>query len=175
MNGRGNARRQVQTGEREQAAILGQQAHHDRLAELGRHGRDAYVDHAGAELDGEATVLGQALFRNVETGHELEPQRHRVGDLRVGLGLDVQHAVDAVADAQALLLRLDVDVGSAHPQGFGEQRIEQAHDRCVFGARAVEAEQVAEVLVDARELGPELPGEADDVFGVSVGAVNRAE
>ena len=40
-----------------------------------------------------------------------------------------QHAVDAVADAQEVLLRLEVDVGGAALDRVGEQRRDQAHHR----------------------------------------------
>ena len=40
-----------------------------------------------------------------------------------------QHAVDAVADAQEVLLGLEVDVGSAAVDRVGEQRRNQAHHR----------------------------------------------
>ena len=42
-------------------------------------------------------------------------------DLRIGLGLQVQHAVDAETHMQVALLRLDVDVGGAHLGGVFEQ------------------------------------------------------
>ena len=85
----------------EQAAALVEQAHHHRLAVLRRHGRDAHVDLGVAHLDVEAAVLRQALLRDVQPGHELQAQHQRRGDLGVGLGLHVQHAVDAEADDAA--------------------------------------------------------------------------
>ena len=71
----------------------------------------------------EAAVLRQALFGDIETGHQLQAQHQRRGDLGVGLGLHMQHAVDAEADEQRLFLRLDVDVRGARLQRFLEHRL----------------------------------------------------
>ena len=63
------------------------------------------------ELD--AAVLRQALLGDVQLGHDLQARDDRrleVLDLRRDRGFH-QHAVNAVADAQLVLERLDVDVG----------------------------------------------------------------
>ena len=87
-----------------------------------------------------------------------------------------QHAVDAVADAQEVLLGLEVDVGGAALDRVGEQRRDQAHHRLrvlvALGDRgvvdlagldllqdAVDRELVAVVVLD-RALDLRLAGEA---------------
>jgi hypothetical protein len=61
--------------------------------------------------DAEASVLGQALFGDVEVGLELQTGRDGGSDAYVCLQMLVQHPVDAQAHAQDLLVRLDMDVG----------------------------------------------------------------
>ena len=116
-------------------AALGKQAHHHRFAVLRRHGGNTHIDRLVASLDVEAAVLRQALFRNIEARHELQAQDQRRGDLGVGLGLHVQHAVDAEADVQLGFLRLDMDVGSAHLRRILEHRLQQLDDRRIFQRR----------------------------------------
>ena len=53
-------------------APRGFRPHDHRFAELRRQGGNTYVDRVAAHLDVEAAILWQALFRNVEPGHQLE-------------------------------------------------------------------------------------------------------
>jgi hypothetical protein len=105
---------------------------------------------------------GAGLLRDVQAGHDLQAQHQGRGDLRVGLGLDVQHAVDAEADDEARLLGLDVDVGSAHPHGILEHALQQAHHRRVLD-RSGDA-QGAEVHRGRAELLAQLLGQPGDLL-----------
>ena len=58
----------------------------------------------------------------------------------------VEHAVDAEADAEHLLVRLDVDVARALADGVGQERVHQADDRRLLGG-ALELLEVDLVLV----------------------------
>ena len=96
-----------------QVALV-EDAHTDLLAVHRGQRADAEVDRATGDLDLEASVLRLALLGDVHgVGHDLDARDHavlhplgRIHDL-------VEHAVDAVADAQALLEGLDVDVRRA--------------------------------------------------------------
>jgi hypothetical protein len=82
---------------------LVQDAHHDPFTvDHGDH-RDAHVNLAAADFQLDAAVLGQAFLGDVHAGHDLQTADDRgfeAMDLgRHGLGL--QHAVNAVPNAQA--------------------------------------------------------------------------
>ena len=86
-----------------------------------------------AHLD--AAVLRQALLGDVQAGHDLDAAddgRLEAVDLR-RQGLGLQHAVDAVADAQAAFLRLDVDVAGALVGGLDEDLVDQLDDAGLLG------------------------------------------
>jgi hypothetical protein len=68
---------------------------------------------------------------DVELGHDLQP-RHHGGVQRSGLGLPFdQHAVEAIAHAQRIAGRLDMDVGGASLDGGRNPSIDQADHRRV--------------------------------------------
>ena len=84
---------------RKQAGVLIQEPHHHRFAILARKG-EIRTSTGAANLDVEAPVLGAGVFGNVEARDKFQAQGHGTGDLGIGFGLDVEHAVDAEADAQ---------------------------------------------------------------------------
>src|SRR3954462_4675221 len=57
-----------------------------------------------------------------------------------------EHAVHAVADAEVLLVRLDVDVGGALLDGVGEDQVHELDDRSV-GGRLLQVDDVLAGLV----------------------------
>ena len=168
---RQNPGRHAQAVQGQQPGALIEQAHHHRLAVLHRHGRDAHVDLGVAHLDVEAAVLRQALLGDVQPGHQLQAQHQRRGDLGIGLGLHVQHAVDAEADDQPGLLRLDVDVGGAH----AHRVLEHAS---AAGARPARPRPQSEIPSAAKstpafaQLLAQLLGQAGDLLGAAVDAVD---
>ena len=78
---------------------------------VGREGRQPEVARPVVVLDRDPAVLGVPALDDVEVGHDLQPADHRRGHA----GLDeedvLELAVDPVADPQAVLLRIEVDVG----------------------------------------------------------------
>jgi hypothetical protein len=88
----------------------------------------------------DAAVLRRARFGDVHAAHHLDAHRHR---RPVGLvqGADLaQHAVDAVADAQEIGFRLEVDVRRVALDGIGQDRVDQAdHRLAVFVGRGLQA------------------------------------
>ena len=95
--------------------------HHDLLAEERRQRADAEVDRLGLrQHELHPAVLRHALFRDVELGDHLDPRRDLVLDHERRLRDLHQDAVEPVADAVELLVRLEVDVRDA-----GADRVEQ--------------------------------------------------
>jgi hypothetical protein len=90
----------------------------------------------------------------------------------LGLGLHVQHAVDAEPDEEAGLLRLDVDVGSAHADRILEHGLQQAHDRRILDRSRKPQRGEIDAAPAVGELLAELLREPADLFGTAVDAVN---
>ena len=75
-----------------------------------------------------AAVLRQALFRDVQLGHDLDSGGHGVF-LAQGRGHDgAQETVDAKAHPQLLLVGLDMDVTGPLLQGAGQDPVDQLDD-----------------------------------------------
>ena len=120
---------EAQLVEVERDAALVEDPHHHRLAVHRRHRRHAQVDLLALHAQPDAAVLRQPALGDVQVGHDLDPRDHR-GRQALGRRLDVvQHAVDAVADVQLVLERLDVDVGRAHVERVGDEQAHEADDR----------------------------------------------
>ena len=79
----------------------------------------------------EAPVLGQALLRDVESGHELQPQHQRRGDLGVGLGLQMEHA-EFFQFPDPVLQGLSLLNPAGLPPKLGGQRIDRDQFRHVW-------------------------------------------
>ncbi len=112
----------------------GQDAHdHVLVAVHGGQSRHPQLDGAIAHAELDLAVLGLALFRDIQPGHDLEARYQRVAedgrDILVGDAV----AVDAEADARALFLAvgLDVDVGGASPEGIEDYLVGQLDDGAV--------------------------------------------
>ena len=118
----------------EPAGLLVEQAQHDALAVPGRDRRDAHVDRAARDAQADAAVLRQALLGDVELRHDLDAADHGVRDRLLRREHFAQHAVDAEAHDEAVLVRLDVDVGRAFLDRLGQQRVDQSDDRRVVVA-----------------------------------------
>ncbi|MNM87217.1 hypothetical protein D3C81_993920 [compost metagenome] len=121
--------------------------------------------------DVEAAVLRQALLGDVQAGHDLQAHDQRRGDAGFLDQLLVEHAVDALAQAQDLLVRLDVDVRGLHLHRILEQHLQQAHHR---GVAVVQAE-AAEVEVAVFQALVKLAGQLGDLAGAPVEAVEVVE
>ena len=147
-----------------------EQTHDDGLAILSGHGGNPHVHRLVVHPDIESPVLGQALFRNVQPGGELEPQRHRGRDLAVGLGLQVKHAVDAEADLQPPLLGLDVDVGGSHLGSVFEHRLQQLDHGSVFRSHALS--QRAEIHVVFAQIPFQLFRQTGNLLGATVDPID---
>src|SRR5262249_24994813 len=117
-------------GQVEDHAALVQQTHADAFAVAHRDDGDADVDLASLDAHLDAPVLGQPLLGDVEAGHDLDAADD--GGLEaVDLGrqvLDLQQAVDAVADAQGAFFVFDVDVAGPLVGRLDEDLVDQLDD-----------------------------------------------
>ena len=140
-------RRQVQS-----SGLLVEDTQHDAFAVAGRDGRDAHVHRTAGDLQADASVLRQPFLGDVEFGHDLEARDHQRGNRPPALQHFAQHAIDPKAHHQAVLERLDVDVGRVLLDRLREHRIDEANDRRVVFA----LEQVGllgQVLREVRKVG----------------------
>ena len=136
--------------ERQEDGRAIEEAHHDRFTVDGRDRGDADVDAAAVQHHPNAPVLGEAALGDVHLGHDLDPR----GDGRLQAPrrrlLIVQHAIDAVPDAQRVLERLEVNVRRLGAKRVLDDEVDEADDRGLKGHVA----QVADVLVSlARRAG----------------------
>jgi hypothetical protein len=133
-------------------ARLVEQAHRHRLALDGWQCCDANVEHApgGSGVQGDAAILRLAPLGDVELGQYLQPRRHTGGEPLRHPVSHVQHAVDAVADDQLILLRLDMDVAGPILGCLEDHRVDKPHERRV--GDSVIGVEVVVVPLDRRGL-----------------------
>ncbi len=104
-------------------------SHDDLLAVDGRQRGDAQVDHGAVDGQADPPVLRHPSFGDVDVGHHLQA-RDDAGDDRSRLTHPlVQHPVDAVADSEVVLGRLDVDVGGSLLHGLQDDQVDELDDR----------------------------------------------
>ena len=180
--------RQPERLERRRLARLVDQAHHDLLAFDRRQHGNADVEHPAdrTRVERDPAVLRAPALGDIELGEHLEPRGHTrghpLGDaLRLG-----EHAVDAGAHEERVLLRLEMDVAGAVAGGLHDDRVDQPDERSVgdpvVGLEIVLVALLAELDIDRRlgldhlalalealELGGDLlaatDGEIDRVAG----------
>ena len=119
--------------ERRRLARLVEQPHRHGLALDRRQRRDADVEQAAGRggVQRDAAVLRLAPLGDVELREHLQARRHAgVEPLRDPLG-DVEDAVDAEADDERVLLRLEVDVARALLGGLEDDRVDEPDERRV--------------------------------------------
>ena len=117
-----------EVGEAEAGLGLVQDPHDDLLAVDGRQGGHPEVDRLAGDVEGDAAVLGDAAFGDVDVGHDLEPADHPALD-RPGRVHDlVEHAVDPEPDPQVVLGRLDVDVRRPVGHRLGDEEVDELDD-----------------------------------------------
>ena len=145
-------------------ALLVEHAHHDAFAVQHRNDRHADVDLAARHAQLDAAVLRHALLGDVQPGHDLQAaddRRLEAIDLRRHR-LALQHAVDAVADLQPRLLRLDVNVARPRLDRLRQDLVHQPHDRRLLGhlgiLRSVELHFLQHLDVAQLQLAAAPPG-----------------
>ena len=105
-----------------------------------------------AILQADAAVLRQALLGDVELRHDLDARDDQRRHGALGLQHLAQHAVDAEADDEPVLERLDVDVGGVFLHRLREHGVDQADDRRVVLALE-QVRLLGQVLREVGEVG----------------------
>ena len=109
-------------------ALAAKNAQTDRLPVFGGDDRDAQVIFLLARLHGDATVVSQPLFGNIQARHDLEP-RH---DRRVQVthvrrhGHRFQHSVHAIPKADGVGVGFQMDVRRAEAEGFLQDLVHES-------------------------------------------------
>ena len=147
----------AERGEVEAARLLVEQAQHDALAVAGGQRGDAHVDRAAGDAQADAAVLRQALLGDVEPRHDLDARDQQRGDGALGLQHLAQHAVDAEAHHEAVLVGLDVDVGGVFLDRLRQHRVDQADDRRVVLALQRSEGSGRPSASPARSVSPSMP------------------
>src|SRR5690606_18737100 len=120
----------AELGQREEDAIFVEHAHDDPLAE--KHGDDAHAQihlpAADRELD--PAVLRQPLLRDIHVREDLDAAEDR-GLESADLGRQLrglEDAVDAIANGELVLVRLDVDVARALVDRLDDDLVDEPDD-----------------------------------------------
>ncbi len=140
---------------------------------LGWHGRDPHVDRLMLDLDGETSILRQALFGDIEPRHQLQTQGQRRCDFDVRFGLQMQHAIDSEADLQPPLLRFDMDIRSTYLHRIVEYRLQQFDDGRFFQAGSLS--QRAKIDVAVAEILLQFARKIRNLFGTAIDAVDALQ
>ena len=122
----GHPRREAQPVEGQEDGRAIEEAHDQRLAVHGGHGRDADVHPPAARRHADASILGKTALRDVHLRHELDARGEGGPELARGRLPIVEDAVHTVAHAQLLLERLHVDVRSLGGHRLLDQEIDEA-------------------------------------------------
>jgi hypothetical protein len=76
--------------------------------------------------------LRKALFGDVQLRHDLDPRSNRIAELHGRAHDVVENPVDAVANPELLLVRLDVNIAGALLNRRHQHDVDQANDRCLL-------------------------------------------
>ena len=98
-----------------------------------RHGGDAEVHVLPTHRELDAAVLRHAPLRDVQPRHDLYARGDRGGKLAQRRLRFLQHAVVAVAHAQPVLERFDMDIGRLRLDRTRDQQVHQADHRGLAG------------------------------------------
>ncbi len=151
-----------------------EQAQHGAFAMRARQGGHAHIESAAADAQGDAAVLRQTLFGDIELRKNLDARNQRAMQRLVGPHHFAQRAVHAKAHHRSGFIGLDVNVRSPFARGLGEQDVEHADDGRVVGG----FEQVfhrGDVLHQPAQIDVALHF-ADDRRGAAIaGSVGRAD
>ena len=112
-------------------ALLAKEAKADIFAVNARDGGDADIDRLACDFEGDAAILRAAALGDVERGHDFQAGDDGILEELDALGHGglVEHAVDAVADAEVLAERLEMDVGGALLEALAEDLVHELHHR----------------------------------------------
>ena len=116
-------------GEGKHALAFFEQTEHHAFAEGRGQGGHAQPRLTPAEGNGDAPVLRQTLFRDVEFRHDLDA-RHHGGVMGLVQGMAfIEHAVQPEAYAGNVAVGFDVDVAGPGAHGLREDHVDQPDER----------------------------------------------
>jgi hypothetical protein len=130
---------------------------------------------APPHLQLDTAVLGKPALGDVELGHDLDARGDGVLELERRLHHLVEHAIDAVARAEVLLVGLDVDVRRIPLDGVGQDEVHELDDRRVLGLLGELAD--VDVLIVVHDVDVHVVEVRHDVGkarGLVVVAIDRA-
>ena len=121
----------VEPEPREIEVLLPEQAQADIFAVDARDRGHAHIDCLAGVFERDPSVLGKTPFGDVESRHDLEARDHGILEHLDAGGHRrfVEHAIDAVADAEILAERFKVDVGRPLLETLAEDLVHELHDR----------------------------------------------
>ncbi|MCX5757239.1 MAG: hypothetical protein NTU83_01775, partial [Candidatus Hydrogenedentes bacterium] len=114
-----------------QAAFV-ENTHHDALAVTAGQRADAQVHHLAGEIDLDASVLWQALFRDVHVGQDLQAREN--GGLRALRRQRhlLHHAIDPVTQLHVALAWFEVNIARPKTECVHDNIEHVPHDRAVI-------------------------------------------
>ena len=138
-----------------QRGILAQQTHHDRFAVQHRNDGNADVHLGVLDANLDAAVLRQAFFGDVEMAQNFDARNDRglePLDLR-GHRHFLQHAVDAITDAQFVLERFEMNVRGAQFDRVLQDLVDETDDRGVSSAASSRLVSSSGIFIHDLEAG----------------------
>ena len=102
---------------------------HDALAKLRRQSRDAQIDRAAGDVFLNAAVLRQAALGDVHVRHHFDARNDRQREMARRRRHFVKRAIDAVANFEFVLERLEMDVARPVLDRLIQDQIDEANDR----------------------------------------------
>ncbi len=113
-----------------------QQPKNDLLAVECRHRGNTKIEFllfaVGLVLDHDAAVLRQALFRDVQLGHDLYAAGHGVAQLQGRVHHRLQDTINTEPHTHFVLVRFNVNIASAAFHRIGKDQVDQLDDRRFF-------------------------------------------
>ena len=123
----------------EREVRLVEHTHDDRFAMVRRHGRDTKVEVLAVDVDLDTPILRDALLGDLHLRHDLDTRDDRALKTLGGRIHLSEGAVDSVANAELLLHRLEMNIGSLHLDAVDDKHRGELYDRGVI-ARGVGVE-----------------------------------
>ena len=109
--------------------LLVEDSQHQLFAQQRRHAGDAQVNLAALGDDAHAAFLRQPFFSDIHLADDFDSRHDRRVHSCRRLHQIAKYAVDSVADARALFVRLDVDVAGLVTHGREQRDVHQIDDR----------------------------------------------
>ncbi len=165
--------REPELFERRHALAVIEDAKHHLLAEERAQCGHAEVDF-GAFVRGyaNASVLREALFRDVHAGHDLQPRDQTLVDPLRKVHHLFQEAVEPMSHEHALFQGLDVHVAGVAADGAAHHEIDEIDNRRCFAA-LLESRDRLEHLVFAGPPGQRRLGRAITGSALAAGRLNE--